>query len=137
MTIERINPAGLHRTPGYHHVTISTAQRYAHLAGQSPLDEDGVVVGTDDLVAQVNQVAHNIAVALDAVGATPEDVVRTVIYVASTERADLALVWTALTRSEVGAALSTASTLLGVAQLGYPGQLVEVDITAALPDAAG
>jgi enamine deaminase RidA (YjgF/YER057c/UK114 family) len=135
VTIERINPTGLHRTPGYHHVTISTAQRYAHLAGQSPLDEDGVVVGTDDLVAQVNQVAHNIAVALDSVGATPEDVVRTVIYVASTERADLALVWTALTRSEVGAALSTASTLLGVAQLGYPGQLVEVDITAALPDA--
>jgi enamine deaminase RidA (YjgF/YER057c/UK114 family) len=134
VTIERINPAGLHRTPGYHHVTISTAQRYAHLAGQSPLDEDGVVVGTDDLVAQVNQVAHNIAVALDEVGATPEDVVRTVIYVASTERADLALVWTALARSEVGAALSTASTLLGVAQLGYPGQLVEVDITAALPD---
>ena len=135
MTIERINPAGLHRTPGYHHVTISTAQRYAFIAGQSPLDEDGVLVGTDDLVAQVNQVAHNVAVALDAVGATPEDVVRTVIYVASLERADLALVWTALTRSEVGAALSTASTLLGVAQLGYPGQLVEVDITAALPDA--
>jgi len=132
VSLERINPDGLHRTPGYHHVTISTASRYAHLSGQSPLDEDGVVVGTDDLVAQVNQVAHNIAVALDAVGATPEDVVRTVIYVASTERADLALVWTALSRSEVGAALSTASTLLGVAQLGYPGQLVEVDVTAAL-----
>ena len=135
MSIERINPKGLHPTPGYHHVTLSTAQRYAYIAGQSPLDEDGVIVGADDLVAQVNQVAHNIAVALDEVGATPEDVVRSVIYVASTERADLALVWTALSRSEVGAALSTASTLLGVAQLGYPGQLVEVDITAALPDA--
>jgi enamine deaminase RidA (YjgF/YER057c/UK114 family) len=134
VSIERINPKGLHRTPGYHHVTISTAQRYAHLSGQSPLDEDGVLVGGDDLVAQVNQVAHNIAVALDHIGATPEDVVRAVIYVASTERADLALVWTALSRSEVGAALSTASTLIGVAQLGYPGQLVEVDITAALPD---
>lgn len=134
MSIERINPKGLHPTPGYHHVSISSSQRYAHLAGQCPLDEDGVVVGPDDLVAQVNQVAHNIAVALEEVGATPEDVVRSVIYVASTERADLALVWTALSRSEVGAALSTASTLLGVAQLGYPGQLVEVDITAALPD---
>jgi enamine deaminase RidA (YjgF/YER057c/UK114 family) len=137
VTIDRINPKGLHPTPGYHHVTISTAQSYAHIAGQSPLDEDGVVVGADDLVAQVNQVAHNIAVALEEIGATPEDVVRAVIYVASAERADLALVWTALSRSEVGAALSTASTLLGVAQLGYPGQLVEVDITAALPDTAG
>ena len=132
MSLDRLNPPGLHPTPGYHHVTISTAQRYAFLAGQCPLDESGAVVGADDLVAQVNQVAHNIATALEDIGATPEDVVRTVIYVASTERADLALVWTALSRSEVGAALSTASTLLGVAQLGYPGQLVEVDITAAL-----
>lgn len=132
MTIERLNPKGLHPTPGYHHATISTAKRYAFISGQCPLDEDGLVVGADDLVAQVNQVAHNIAVALEGLGATPEDVVRTVIYVASTERADLALVWTALSRSEVGAALSTASTLLGVAQLGYAGQLVEVDITAAL-----
>ncbi|MBC6463625.1 RidA family protein, partial [Actinomadura sp. HBU206391] len=28
---------------------------------------------------------------------------------------------------------TTASTLLGVAQLGFPGQLIEVDLTAALP----
>jgi enamine deaminase RidA (YjgF/YER057c/UK114 family) len=130
--IERLQPKGLHPTPGYHHVTVSESPRYAFLAGQCPLDEDGVVVGADDLVAQVNQVAHNIALALEGVGAAPEDVVRTVIYVASTERADLVLTWTALSRSEIGAAFTTASTLLGVAQLGYPGQLVEVDVTAAL-----
>jgi hypothetical protein len=28
--------------------------------------------------------------------------------------------------------VTTASTLLGVAQLGFPGQLVEIDVTAAL-----
>lgn len=131
--IERIRPDGLHTTPGYHHITIADSPRYAFLAGQCPLDVDGVLVGADDLVAQVNQVAGNIAVALESVGATPEDVVRTVIYVASAERADLVLAWTALTRSPVGAAFTTASTLLGVLQLGYPGQLVEVDVTAALP----
>ena len=65
MTLERLNPKGLHPTPGYHHVTISTAQRYAFISGQCPVDEDGVVVGTDDLVAQCNQVAHNVAVALE------------------------------------------------------------------------
>jgi hypothetical protein len=37
-----------------------------------------------------------------------------------------------LTGSEIGAAFTTASTLLGVAQLGYPDQLVELDVTAAL-----
>ena len=61
--------------------------------------------------------------------------VRTVIYVASADRADLALVWTALRSSPIAGALTTASTLLGVAQLGYACQLVEVDVTAALPAA--
>ena len=132
--IERLQPQGLHPTPGYHHVTVATAPRYVFVAGQTPLDADGVLVGSDDLVAQTNQVADNIAIALESVGASPDDVVRTVIYVASTERADLVLVWAALQSSPVGAAFTTASTLLGVAQLGFPGQLVEVDVTAALSD---
>ncbi len=42
--------------------------------------------------------------------------------------------WARLNASALGPAFTTASTLLGVAQLGYPGQLVEVDLTAALPD---
>ena len=35
--------------------------------------------------------------------------------------------------SPLAAAFTTASTLLGVAQLGFTGQLVELDVTAALP----
>jgi enamine deaminase RidA (YjgF/YER057c/UK114 family) len=131
--IQRANPAGLHEPPGYHHVTVTDAPRMAYLAGQCPLDESGELVGPGDLRAQVGQVVRNISVALASVGATPEDVVRTVIYVASADRADLALVWTALRSSAIADALTTASTLLGVAQLGFPGQLVEVDVTAALP----
>jgi enamine deaminase RidA (YjgF/YER057c/UK114 family) len=33
---------------------------------------------------------------------------------------------------ELAPAFTSASTLLGVAQLGFPGQLVEIDVTAAL-----
>jgi len=134
--IERANPAGLHETPGYHHVTITDAPRMVFLAGQCPLDESGELAGPGDLRAQVDQVVRNITVALASVGATPEDVVRTVIYVVSADRADLGLVWTALRSSPIAGALTTASTLLGVAQLGFPGQLVEIDVTAALPAAA-
>jgi hypothetical protein len=32
-------------------------------------------------------------------------------------------------------ALEPAGTLLGVAALGYPGHVLEIDLTAALPDA--
>jgi enamine deaminase RidA (YjgF/YER057c/UK114 family) len=102
------------------------------LAGQCPLDEEGQLVGLSDLHAQVEQVIRNIVTALSCVGAAPDDVVRTVIYVVSSRRDDLSLVWTILRNSAIAPALSTASTLLGVSQLGYPGQLVEIDVTAVL-----
>jgi enamine deaminase RidA (YjgF/YER057c/UK114 family) len=130
--ITRINPIQLHNTPGYHHVTIVEAGRMAHLAGQCPLDGAGELVGAEDVLAQADQVIANSLTALDAVGAKPDQVIRSVIYVVSSDRATLAAVWARLTGSALGPAFSTASTLLGVAQLGYPGQLVELDLTAAL-----
>jgi enamine deaminase RidA (YjgF/YER057c/UK114 family) len=72
-------------------------------------------------------------IALGAVGTEPGDVVRTVIYVVSDDRSVLGAAWERLTRSPLGPAFTTASTLLGVAQLGFPGQLIEIDLTAALP----
>jgi enamine deaminase RidA (YjgF/YER057c/UK114 family) len=133
VTITRSNPDGLHTTPGYHHVTVVPAGRMAYLAGQCPLDAQGALVGASDLDAQVDQVAANALAALRSVGAGPEHVVRTVIYVVSTDRDALAAVWRRLQRSPLSPAFTTASTLLGVAQLGFPGQLVELDVTAALP----
>ena len=130
--IERSNPAGLHTPPGYHHVTVADATRTAFLAGQCPLDEQGRLVGPGDLLAQVDQVIGNIGVALTSVGAGADDVVRTVVYVASADRDDLAAVWVRLRESDLSAAFSSASTLLGVSQLGFPGQLVEIDVTAAM-----
>ena len=131
--IQRINPPGLHQTPGYHHVTVADATRMVFLAGQCPLDKRGQLIGIGDLRTQVEQVIRNIVTALSCVGATSDDVVRTVIYVVSPNRDDLSLVWTMLRNSAIATALSTASTLLGVSQLGYPGQLVEIDVTAILP----
>ncbi|MFE7131434.1 RidA family protein [Streptomyces sp. NPDC057638] len=132
--ITRINPDQLHSNPGYHHITVVEAARTAYLAGQCPLDRSGEVVGVGDVDAQIEQIAANALTALQAVGASPEDVVRSVIYVVSDDPEVLAAAWDRLNDSVIGAAFSTASTLLGVAQLGYPGQLVEVDLTAALSD---
>ncbi|MER7541229.1 RidA family protein [Streptomyces sp. NPDC097704] len=131
--ITRINPAQLHATPGYHHITVVEAGRTAFLAGQCPLDPSGELVGPGDLDAQIDQVAANAVAALNAVGARPEHVVRSVIYVVSDDAAVLGAAWWRLTESVIGPAFTTASTLLGVARLGFSGQLVEVDLTAALP----
>ncbi|MEL7978142.1 Rid family hydrolase [Isoptericola sp. F-RaC21] len=133
MTITRLDPDGLHATPGYHHVTVVEAGRTAYLAGQCPLDADGRLVGPGDLAAQVDQVVTNALLALDGASAAADDVVRSVVYVRSDDRADLATAWRRLLDSPLAPAFTSASTLLGVAQLGFPGQLVEVDLTAALP----
>ena len=125
------NPDGLHATPGYHHVTRVQADTLVYLAGQCPLQPSGELAA-GGLEGQTAQVITNILTALKSAGATPEDVVRTVIYVASPEREQLSAVWTQLNASPLAPAFTTASTLLGVAQLGFPGQLVEIDVTAAL-----
>lgn len=132
--VTRVNPLALHETPGYHHITVVETGRTAYLAGQCPLDGAGQLVGPGDHKAQALQVAANALTALQAVGAGPRDVVRSVIYVVSDEREVLSTVWDALNASRLGGAFTTASTLLGVAQLGFTGQLVELDLTAALPD---
>lgn len=159
MSIIRHSPATLHETAGYAHVTITTGRRLVFLAGQCPLDRSATVVGTAaistaaiktgadldvetqadidahvDIQAQVDQVAANTLAALAAAGATPRDVVRTVIYVVSSDSAVLAAVWRGFQGSVIGSAFTSAATLLGVARLGYRGQLVELDVTAALPD---
>lgn len=128
--ITRLNPAHLHPTPGYSHVTVVEAGRTAYLAGQCPLDPSGAVASGLD--AQVDQVVANALAALAAAGAGPDQVVRSVIYVVSDERAVLGAVWERLNASPLAPGFTTASTLLGVAQLGFTGQLVELDLTAAL-----
>ncbi|MFC9842805.1 RidA family protein [Streptomyces sp. NPDC060223] len=134
MKMTRINPGQLHEPPGYHHITVVESGRTAFLAGQCPLDHTGALVGPGDLNAQTDQVAANALTALAAVGAQPEHVVRSVIYVVSDDTTVLSAAWNRLIHSPIGAAFTTASTLLGIAQLGFTGQLIEVDLTAALPD---
>lgn len=133
MAITRLDPEGLHRTAGYAHVTIVDAGRLAMLAGQCPVDRNGSLVGRGDLRAQIDQIAANVTEALAAAGAAADHVVRAVIYVVSQDPVVLTSAWDHLIGSSIGPAFTTASTLLGVAALAYPDQLVELELTAALP----
>lgn len=123
----------LHPTGGYEHVTIVEAGRTAYLAGQCPVDADENVVGVGDLEAQIEQTAANCLAALAAAGAKPEDVVRSIVYVVSSESKAIGGAWHRFfEHSELGPAFKAASTVLGVTALGYQDQLVEVDLTARL-----
>ena len=67
-----------------------------------------------------------------AAGAGLDDVVKTTVYVASSDRSDLVAAWEVVHRHF--GEHEPPSTLLGVTVLGYPDQLVEVEAVAALAD---
>ena len=102
-------------------------------AGACPLDAEGAVVGAGDVRLQARQVVANLAEALAAAGAGMADVLKTTVYVASGDRADLVAVWE-IVRAAF-AAHDAPSTLVGVTTLGYDGQLVEVEAVASISDA--
>ena len=83
------------------------------------------------MVAQAERALENLRAALAAAGCALTDVTRTTVYVASPDRADLVAAWGVV--SAGFGVHDVPSTFLGVAALGYPGQLVEVDAVAVLP----
>lgn len=131
MPIERRNVPDLAPPPGYSHVAIARGSTLVFTAGAVPLDAVGELVGADDPAAQTNQVVANLLAALAAGGAGPDDVVKTTVYVAGVDHDSQLAVWEAVQDSPFAAA---PSTLLGVALLGYTGQLVEIEAIAVLDD---
>jgi enamine deaminase RidA (YjgF/YER057c/UK114 family) len=100
-------------------------------AGACPLDADGEVTHPGDVVGQAALVMDNLLEALAAAGCGLTDVAKSTVYVASADRDDLVAAWHVV-RERFGQH-DAPSTLLGVAALGYEGQLVEVEAVAVLP----
>ena len=134
MPTERRNVPDLAQPPGYSHVAIARGSTLVFTAGAVPLDAAGELVGAEDPTAQTNQVVANLIAALAAGGAGPDDVVKTTVYVAGVDHETQLAVWEAVQASPIAAA---PSTLLGVALLGYMGQLVEIEAIAVLDDHPG
>ena len=78
-----------------------------------------------DYELQARAALDNLRVALEASGSGFEQVLKTTVYVASSDRAQLVRVWRVV--EEALAPSRPPSTLLGVAALGYEGQLVEIE----------
>jgi len=129
MTITLVRSDSLFQEAPYAYASIAPRGSLIFTAGACPLDDQGQVVGPGDVRAQASLAVANLATALAASGATLADVLKTTVYVASADRADLVAAWQVI-RAAFGAH-DAPSTLLGVAVLGYPGQLVEIEAVAA------
>ncbi|WP_449062302.1 RidA family protein [Planomonospora algeriensis] len=131
--IHRLTAAGLFPPPDYAHaVVVEADRRLAFMAGAVPLDENGELVGAGDPVAQTRQVLANLRTALQAVDTDLSQVLSSTVHVVADTPAELGRVWEVVRGSELATG-PHASTLLGVSCLGYPGQLVEITVVAAIP----
>ncbi|MFD7688102.1 RidA family protein [Streptomyces sp. NPDC059781] len=132
--IRRVTVPTLFPPPAYSHVSVVEAGTgLAFLAGSVPLDAEGELVGEGDPVRQARQVIANLEEQLRAVGSGLGHVVATDVYVVSGEPSVLSAVWEVVEASGLSAG-PHSSTLVGVACLGYAGQLVEITATAVVPD---
>jgi enamine deaminase RidA (YjgF/YER057c/UK114 family) len=131
MAIHLVRSDRLYADTGYAYASIAARGSLIFTAGACPLDEGGQVVGLGDVRAQASMAVANLGTALAASGATLADVLKTTIFVASAERADLVAAWEVI--SAAFGDHDAPSTLLGVTVLGYPGQLVEIEAVAVAP----
>jgi enamine deaminase RidA (YjgF/YER057c/UK114 family) len=112
----------------YAYASIAPPGSLVFTAGACPLDQDERIVGFGDVRAQARQVMANLTEALAAAGASLSDVLKTTVYVASSDGSDLVAAWDVVRAAF--AEHDAPSTLLGVTTLGYAGQLVEVEAVA-------
>ena len=126
--VRYLNPETLSVPAGYSHVAEVSSGRTIYVAGQVAFDTSGSLVGKGDFAAQATQVFENLRLALAAVGATFDDVVKVNTYVT-----DMSHIQTLREiRGKYYGKLAPASTLVEIGRLAHPDLMIEIEAIAVV-----
>jgi 2-iminobutanoate/2-iminopropanoate deaminase len=124
-----INPKGLVKPTGYTHLVIAPDGRTVYIAGQVAFDSAGKVVGGADFAAQAEQVFRNLQRALESVGGSMADLVKTTTFITDIKHVpalrDVRTRYLAKTQPP-------ANTLVVVSSLARAELLIEIEGVAVL-----
>ena len=126
MPQQRINPSGINKPGGYHHVVKDGNTIY--VAGQVSRDKDGNTVGVGDGAAQAEQIFSNIKVALESVGSDMSHISKLNVFLI--HREDMPAYRAARGKYIPDDALP-ASTLIMCSGLADPDFRMEVEVIAS------
>jgi len=126
MPQQRINPSGINKPGGYHHVVKDGNTIY--VAGQVSRDKDGNTVGVGDGAAQAEQIFSNIKVALESVGSDMSHINKLNVFLI--HREDMPAYRAARGKYIPDDALP-ASTLIMCSGLADPDFRMEVEVIAS------
>jgi len=119
-------------SPGYSQaVEIRPGARIIYVAGQVALDRSGKLVGEGDLRAQASQTFENLKAALQASGASFDNVVKLNSYFVDMTQLPA---FREVRDKYVNTANPPASTAVQVSRLFREGFLVEVEAVAVVPE---
>jgi len=110
----------------YTHVVVAETQALIFISGQLARDTSGNIVGPRDMRAQLRQVGENMRLALEAAGATLDDLVKTTTFVTDI---DEFFRHVDVRHDYLGVALP-ASTTVEVRRLAHPDLMVEIEAIA-------
>jgi enamine deaminase RidA (YjgF/YER057c/UK114 family) len=124
-----VNPVAWSVSMGFNQgEVVSGHTRTLYCSGQTAMSADGEPRHEGDMAAQVALSVDNLAAVLDGAGMSLANLVRLNVY---TTDVDLLLEHYGVLASRLGAAgVAPTMTLLGVARLAIPGQMVEIEGTA-------
>lgn len=129
MTIEHLNPEGMHRNPAFSQaVVVTNPGRTIYIGGQNAVNAQGEIVGKGDLAAQTEQVFANMETVLAAAGASLHDIVKWTMFIVEGQdlRPGLEVFQKHWGTEHQPPAISAAM----VASLAHPDFLVEIEAIA-------
>ncbi|ORM38033.1 RidA family protein [Williamsia sp. 1135] len=130
-SIKLLKPEGLVNSPAFSHVAVIPPGATTILVGgQNAVDQNGALVGGNDVGAQTAQVMANLKTALAAAGADMSDVVSLTLY--AVDGIDLTAGYTVAAQSLDPNSDPPLITAAMVPALGVPGALVELAAVAAV-----
>lgn len=134
MTVEVMNPDGLPKPDMYRQVSLATGSKLVFVAGQVARNEHGDAVGAGDLAAQTEQAMLNVATAVEAAGGTFADIAKLTVFVVDYSPEQMAQLGEGVGRAAAVKQIDPLKpiTLIGVAALGEPDLLIEIEAVAVL-----
>ena len=116
----------------YSHVVKVNKGTTVYLSGQVSSDATGKLIGEGDFEAQVEQVFHNLKLAVEAAGGTMADLVKLNYYVVAELDPATVPKLRPIRDRYINVENPPASTFLVVTRLMRPGWLIEIEAVAAI-----
>jgi len=131
MALEHILPDGLVNMRSFTQVVAATGSKTIYISGQVAWDVEGGIVGEGDCAAQAKKAYENLAVAIEAAGATPADVAKTNVYIVNYDPS-MGRALNDARKAIFEGTTAPASTLIGVQALAAPEFRTEVEAIAVV-----